>query len=77
MSPQAKKTAEVTSPLERKFPSPGKTLRRPASRRTRRKGNQPVLTIWEKLRRWSGQCKGLPPDLAERHDFYLYGRKDV
>ena len=30
-------------------------------------------TVWGALLEWSGCVKGLPPDLAEQHDHYLYG----
>jgi hypothetical protein len=30
-------------------------------------------TIWEKLLELAGTVEGLPADLAENHDHYLYG----
>jgi hypothetical protein len=33
--------------------------------------NQP--TIWSKLLDLAGTVEGLPPDMAENHDHYLYG----
>jgi hypothetical protein len=30
-------------------------------------------TIWDKLLELAGTVDGLPPDLAENHDHYLYG----
>jgi len=30
-------------------------------------------TIWEELLELSGKAEGLPPDMAENHDHYLYG----
>jgi hypothetical protein len=30
-------------------------------------------TIWETLRALAGTVEGLPPDMAENHDHYLYG----
>jgi hypothetical protein len=30
-------------------------------------------TVWSKLMDLAGTVKGLPPDLAENHDHYLYG----
>lgn len=30
-------------------------------------------TVWDSLLEWSGCAKGLPSDLAEQHDHYLYG----
>jgi len=77
MASQGKKIAEEMAPVERKFPTRRKTVRRPASRRARAKKSRPALTIWEKLAAWAGKCEGLPSDLAERHDFYLHGRSDV
>ncbi len=35
-------------------------------------GRSPA-TIWEKLLELAGTVEGLPPDLAENHDHYLYG----
>lgn len=29
-------------------------------------------TVWDALLEWSGCVKGLPSDLAEQHDHYLY-----
>jgi hypothetical protein len=31
------------------------------------------LTLSQKLLKWAGTAKGLPPDLARNHDHYLYG----
>lgn len=31
------------------------------------------LTIWEQLLALAGTVEGLPPDMAENHDRYLYG----
>jgi hypothetical protein len=33
----------------------------------------PPQTIWNKLLDLAGTVEGLPPDLAENHDHYLYG----
>ena len=30
-------------------------------------------TIWEKLRELAGTVDGLPSDMAQNHDHYLYG----
>jgi hypothetical protein len=30
-------------------------------------------SIWDKLLALAGTAEGLPPDLAENHDHYLYG----
>lgn len=30
-------------------------------------------TIWKKLRELAGTVEGLPSDMAENHDHYLYG----
>jgi len=30
-------------------------------------------TIWDKLLELAGSVEGLPPDMAENHDHYLYG----
>ena len=30
-------------------------------------------TIWDKLLELAGTVEGLPPDMAENHDHYLYG----
>jgi hypothetical protein len=30
-------------------------------------------TIWEELLELAGKAEGLPPDMAENHDHYLYG----
>ena len=32
-----------------------------------------VPTLAERFKDFIGVCKGLPPDLAENHDHYLYG----
>ncbi|MCY3023034.1 MAG: hypothetical protein NTW87_29000 [Planctomycetota bacterium] len=29
--------------------------------------------LWQGLLRFAGTAKGLPPDMAENHDHYLYG----
>jgi hypothetical protein len=34
---------------------------------------QELPTIWEQLREMAGTVEGLPPDMAENHDHYLYG----
>jgi hypothetical protein len=34
---------------------------------------EPQPTIWEKLLKLAGTVEGLPPDMAENHDHYLYG----
>jgi hypothetical protein len=33
--------------------------------------NEP--TIWQKLRKFAGAVKGLPPDMARNHDHYIHG----
>ena len=30
-------------------------------------------TIWDKLLKLAGTVEGLPPDIAQNHDHYLYG----
>lgn len=30
-------------------------------------------SIWQKLRKYSGAVKGLPPDMAKNHDHYIHG----
>jgi len=30
-------------------------------------------SVWEVLRNFAGTAEGLPPDLSENHDHYLYG----
>lgn len=30
-------------------------------------------SVWEVLRSFAGTAEGLPPDLSENHDHYLYG----
>lgn len=30
-------------------------------------------TLWQKLRKYSGVVKGLPPDMARNHDHYIHG----
>ena len=35
------------------------------------------LTLYERLKPVIGMAKGLPHDLAENHDHYLYGRPKV
>lgn len=34
---------------------------------------EPAPTIWDKLRKLAGTVEGLPSDMAENHDHYLYG----
>ena len=34
---------------------------------------EPQPTIWDKLLELAGTVDGLPPDMAENHDHYLYG----
>jgi hypothetical protein len=73
MASRGKKTAEEIAPVERNPPAPRKTIRRPASRRTKaKKGGQP-LTIWEKLEQWAGCLEGVPSDFARNHDHSLHG----
>jgi hypothetical protein len=31
-------------------------------------------TIGQRLKRFAGTARGLPPDMAENHDHYLHGR---
>ena len=33
----------------------------------------PRLTVWDKLRKFAGTVKGLPPDMARNHDHYIHG----
>jgi len=35
--------------------------------------SSPVPTLAERFKDFTGACKGLPEDLAENHDHYLYG----
>jgi hypothetical protein len=35
--------------------------------------SNPPPTIWQKLRNLAGTVEGLPSDMAENHDHYLYG----
>jgi len=37
------------------------------------KNGESQLTIWEELLELAGTVEGLPPDMAENHDHYLYG----
>jgi hypothetical protein len=30
-------------------------------------------SIWDKLKKYSGIVKGLPPDMARNHDHYIHG----
>jgi hypothetical protein len=30
-------------------------------------------SVWDVFERFAGKAEGLPPDLAENHDHYLYG----
>ena len=34
---------------------------------------EPPRTLYERLEPFIGKAKGLPPDLAQNHDHYLYG----
>jgi len=34
---------------------------------------EPQPTIWDKLLKLAGTVEGLPSDMAENHDHYLYG----
>lgn len=34
---------------------------------------QPQRSVWDVLLEFAGTAEGLPPDLAENHDHYLYG----
>ena len=40
---------------------------------TRGKGEEGLRSLAERLAPFIGKLKGLPPDLAENHDHYLYG----
>lgn len=31
------------------------------------------LSVWDKLRKFAGTVKGLPPDMARNHDHYIHG----
>lgn len=33
----------------------------------------PAPNVWQKLLELAGACPDLPPDMAENHDYYLYG----
>jgi hypothetical protein len=35
---------------------------------------QQLAEFWDSLREMAGTAKTLPPDIAENHDHYLYGR---
>ncbi len=34
----------------------------------------PASTLGQRLKRFAGTARGLPPDMAENHDHYLHGR---
>ena len=34
---------------------------------------EPIPTLYERLKPFIGKAEGLPPDMAENHDHYLYG----
>jgi hypothetical protein len=34
----------------------------------------PSCTLGERLMKYAGQARDLPPDMAERHDHYLHGQ---
>ena len=36
-------------------------------------GPQPAESLRDMLLRFAGTCPGLPSDMAEQHDHYLYG----
>ena len=77
MAARGKRTASKASAARRE-PAVGRKLGGVAGKARAKAGVKPErLTIWEKLVRWGGRGKGLPADLAERHDFYLHGRSDV
>ena len=37
-------------------------------------GEEDIPSLYERLKDFVGKAEGLPPDLAENHDHYLYGR---
>ncbi len=37
-------------------------------------GEEDIPNLYERLKDFVGKAEGLPPDLAENHDHYLYGR---
>lgn len=37
-------------------------------------GEEAVPSLYERLKDIVGEARGLPPDLAENHDYYLHGR---
>ena len=39
-----------------------------------RKKKSKAPNLYERMKPFIGKGKGLPPDLAENHDHYLYGR---
>ena len=51
-----------------------RVLGRPAKSSSRKKA---LPTLYEQLKPVIGIVKGLPSDLAENHDHYLYGRPKV
>ena len=34
----------------------------------------PTETLYDRLKPFIGKARGLPPDLAQNHDYYLHGR---
>ena len=34
----------------------------------------PTETLYDRLKPFIGKASGLPPDLAQNHDYYLHGR---
>jgi hypothetical protein len=50
--------------------APIKSRRKTVKKKTR-KSSKP--TVWEVMRKFAGQAKGLPSDLARNHDHYLHG----
>ena len=36
-------------------------------------GADETPSIWDKLKKYSGAVKGLPPDMARNHDHYIHG----
>ena len=36
-------------------------------------GEEAIPSVYETLKDFVGKAEGLPPDLAENHDHYLYG----
>ena len=45
----------------------------PLAARARVKRGKRPLTLYERLKPFAGAIKGLPPDLSDNHDHYLYG----